>query len=276
MTFVPLLGRFAGSPGVMARRAVIRGRVQGVGFRYLGRARSPGARRQRAGSATCRTARSRPSPRARMRPWTSISTRLRARPRSSGRVDGVAVEPAEPQGLTSVRDHTMTDFRAFIRDVPDFPSPGILFRDVTPLLASPEAFVAAARAMAEPFRAAQAREGPRHRGARISLRHHARPRAQRRHRSGAQARQAPARHREHLLRPRVRQGLPRDALRLVSPGRAGPDRGRRARHRRNGEGRRRPRGAARRRTSSASAVFIELGALGGRAKLGGPAARTPS
>lgn len=46
----------------------------------------------------------------------------------------------------------MTDFRSFIRDVPDFPSPGILFRDVTPLLASPEAFAAAARAMAEPFR----------------------------------------------------------------------------------------------------------------------------
>jgi adenine phosphoribosyltransferase len=49
----------------------------------------------------------------------------------------------------------MTDFRAFIRDVPDFPSPGILFRDVTPLLASPDAFADAARAMAEPFRGAR-------------------------------------------------------------------------------------------------------------------------
>jgi adenine phosphoribosyltransferase len=46
----------------------------------------------------------------------------------------------------------MTDFREFIRDVPDFPSPGILFRDVTPLLASPDAFAAAVRAMAAPFR----------------------------------------------------------------------------------------------------------------------------
>lgn len=46
----------------------------------------------------------------------------------------------------------MTDFRSFIRDVPDFPSPGILFRDVTPLLAAPDAFAAAVRAMAEPFR----------------------------------------------------------------------------------------------------------------------------
>jgi adenine phosphoribosyltransferase len=48
----------------------------------------------------------------------------------------------------------MTDFRTFIQDVPDFPSAGILFRDVTPLLASPDAFAAAVREMAEPFRAA--------------------------------------------------------------------------------------------------------------------------
>ncbi len=44
------------------------------------------------------------------------------------------------------------DLRSFVRDVPDFPKPGILFRDITPLLASPEAFYAAIRAMAEPFR----------------------------------------------------------------------------------------------------------------------------
>jgi adenine phosphoribosyltransferase len=28
----------------------------------------------------------------------------------------------------------------YIRDIPDFPKPGILFKDITPLLASPEAF----------------------------------------------------------------------------------------------------------------------------------------
>lgn len=32
------------------------------------------------------------------------------------------------------------DLKAFIRSIPDFPSPGILFRDITPLLADREAF----------------------------------------------------------------------------------------------------------------------------------------
>lgn len=50
----------------------------------------------------------------------------------------------------------MTDLRRFIRDVPDFPTPGILFRDITPLLASPEAFGAAVEAMADPFRGSHA------------------------------------------------------------------------------------------------------------------------
>ena len=43
------------------------------------------------------------------------------------------------------------DLRSFIRDVPDFPSPGILFRDITPLLASPAAFEEAVSAMTRPF-----------------------------------------------------------------------------------------------------------------------------
>jgi adenine phosphoribosyltransferase len=32
------------------------------------------------------------------------------------------------------------DLAQYIRDIPDFPKPGILFKDITPLLASPEAF----------------------------------------------------------------------------------------------------------------------------------------
>lgn len=41
---------------------------------------------------------------------------------------------------------------ALIRDVPDFPKPGIVFKDITPLLADREGFRDATRAMAEPFR----------------------------------------------------------------------------------------------------------------------------
>ena len=38
-----------------------------------------------------------------------------------------------------------------IRDVPDFPRPGILFKDITPLLADPLAFHAATEALAAPY-----------------------------------------------------------------------------------------------------------------------------
>jgi adenine phosphoribosyltransferase len=42
--------------------------------------------------------------------------------------------------------------RRRIRDIPDFPKPGILFRDVTPLLLDAEGLRAAVEAVAEPFR----------------------------------------------------------------------------------------------------------------------------
>jgi len=35
------------------------------------------------------------------------------------------------------------DLQAYIRDIPDFPEPGVLFRDITPLLHDPAAFRAA-------------------------------------------------------------------------------------------------------------------------------------
>jgi adenine phosphoribosyltransferase len=41
------------------------------------------------------------------------------------------------------------DLGAYIRDVPDFPKPGIVFKDITPLLLDPGAFDAAVRALAE-------------------------------------------------------------------------------------------------------------------------------
>jgi adenine phosphoribosyltransferase len=41
--------------------------------------------------------------------------------------------------------------RTFIRDVPDFPKPGILFKDITPLLADPRAFHVVLDSLAERF-----------------------------------------------------------------------------------------------------------------------------
>jgi adenine phosphoribosyltransferase len=50
---------------------------------------------------------------------------------------------------------TEPELRAFVRDVPDFPRPGILFRDVTPLLADAAALREAIRRLGEPFREAR-------------------------------------------------------------------------------------------------------------------------
>ena len=43
------------------------------------------------------------------------------------------------------------DLARFIRDIPDFPKPGILFKDITPLLAHPPAFHEAIRLMLEHY-----------------------------------------------------------------------------------------------------------------------------
>ena len=41
--------------------------------------------------------------------------------------------------------------RAHVRDVPDFPTTGVVFKDLTPLLAQPQAFASAVKALALPF-----------------------------------------------------------------------------------------------------------------------------
>lgn len=45
--------------------------------------------------------------------------------------------------------------RAAIREIPDYPKPGILFKDITPLLADPTLFGAACDLMLSPFRDAR-------------------------------------------------------------------------------------------------------------------------
>ena len=44
------------------------------------------------------------------------------------------------------------DIKSLIREVPDFPKPGVLFRDITPVLACPEAFSAAVDHFVERYR----------------------------------------------------------------------------------------------------------------------------
>jgi adenine phosphoribosyltransferase len=46
----------------------------------------------------------------------------------------------------------MIDLRSYIRDVPDFPKKGILFKDITPLLANPSALGLAVEMLCNPFR----------------------------------------------------------------------------------------------------------------------------
>ena len=63
---------------------------------------------------------------------------------------GAVRRPAPPSVLMTSVD-TLDFARSKIRDVPDFPRPGILFKDITPLLASPRAFHIVLDALAERF-----------------------------------------------------------------------------------------------------------------------------
>jgi adenine phosphoribosyltransferase len=46
------------------------------------------------------------------------------------------------------RDIGVAQIRSLIKDVPDFPKPGIVFKDITPLLAAPDAFRSAVEHLA--------------------------------------------------------------------------------------------------------------------------------
>lgn len=45
----------------------------------------------------------------------------------------------------------VTDLTELIRDIPDFPEPGIVFKDITPVLANADAFSRLITALAEPY-----------------------------------------------------------------------------------------------------------------------------
>jgi adenine phosphoribosyltransferase len=43
------------------------------------------------------------------------------------------------------------DFSSWIRDIPDFPKPGVIYKDISPLLQDPLAFQAVILALSQPF-----------------------------------------------------------------------------------------------------------------------------
>ena len=59
-------------------------------------------------------------------------------------------------GIRPLRHHPV-DLRQFIRDVPDFPKPGILFRDISPMLRDPAGWSAVMQQLAGGVTAMQPR-----------------------------------------------------------------------------------------------------------------------
>lgn len=57
-----------------------------------------------------------------------------------------------PLPPTSTHMHDLAEIKALIRDVPDFPKPGIVFKDFTPLLRDPAGLALAVELMCNPFR----------------------------------------------------------------------------------------------------------------------------
>jgi adenine phosphoribosyltransferase len=56
------------------------------------------------------------------------------------------------EGQLVMQRNPSLDLGKFIRNVPDFPKPGILFKDITPLLGNKDAFRETIARMADPFR----------------------------------------------------------------------------------------------------------------------------
>lgn len=64
----------------------------------------------------------------------------------------VAVEFSPPDHTIAAMQDPITHLKKLIRDIPDFPKPGILFRDITPLLANAGGLALSIELLANPFR----------------------------------------------------------------------------------------------------------------------------
>jgi adenine phosphoribosyltransferase len=72
---------------------------------------------------------------------------------SAKRGDGPHPESQErfAQRPSQLEGRWLNYVKSFIRDIPDFPKPGILFKDITPMLADPRAFHIVLDSLAERF-----------------------------------------------------------------------------------------------------------------------------
>ena len=161
------------------------------------------------------------------------------------------------------------ELRAKIREIPDFPKPGILFYDITTLLKDPAAYKEAIDLMLAPYRASRSTSS-----------------------SGMESRgfifSAPMAYQldAGLVPVRKLGKLPAETITVeyaleygsntleihrdaIQPGPAGPHRRRPARDRRHGQGHDRARRAAARARSSGLAFLVELDFLKGRDRLDG-------
>ena len=100
------------------------------------------------GSATARICTSRSDTRAsRSTRWATCRSLVQSKWFSGS---GAGVRPSPPTA-TGHREGAPMDLRNLIRDVPDFPKPGIVFKDITTLTKDPEGLRAAVDAIAERY-----------------------------------------------------------------------------------------------------------------------------
>jgi adenine phosphoribosyltransferase len=64
----------------------------------------------------------------------------------------IVMADAVDSGVSLTQQERSDWLKSIIRDIPDFPTPGILFRDITPLLQHARAFRAVLEGLAEPFK----------------------------------------------------------------------------------------------------------------------------
>jgi adenine phosphoribosyltransferase len=82
-----------------------------------------------------------------------VPARREPTPRGVAKAEPVrpSVLPKRAELAAPVSSDPMKYVRSLVRDIPDFPQRGILFRDITPILADPRAFHITLDAMAERF-----------------------------------------------------------------------------------------------------------------------------